>query len=272
MEPGEVSHGPRRCGRMAAWTTAWLRGRCTRGAAVDAIVGADALHTVIGWPGSEGGLSLADFLAELGEAGVLGLRYAPAAPGDVSALPGPPAFNARAVALHGACLTVGGPSLGLVGEEERHGPAGDSVLTVTWQAAPVPARPLPPVDLRSARRRLAEEVSAGLDRLYRLDVVKGRPEAGQLAGRWDTEVPAADLPPDSPAAAGDLLDRATRIQQVVTLARADDGGAVSSREAAQRHRTLSELDRAVRHVAADAWNCGLVDLGAPPRAGSVRVP
>lgn len=268
MDPDPGVDAATRNGRLAAWATAWLRGRCSREQAVDGIVGPDSLHLVTGWPGAESAVPVGELLTRLEAAQVRGLRYLTAAAGDASDLPGPSDFNARAVAAGGACVTAGGPALGLVGRPERHGPIDDAVCSVTWQVLDVEPRPLPPVDLREARRRFVEEVQAGLDQLHRLDVVRPRPDADSLLAQWRAGTPAVALPAASPPEAANLLDRATHVRQVVLLAQSDDGGAVSGWEAEQRRQTLRHLERAVRHVAADAWNCGLLGLAGPAGQGA----
>ena len=71
-------------------------------------------------------MNLAYALARLRALGVTGLRLVLPRPGDAAGLPGPPAFNERAVGRGEAVLTVGGPPLGLL--DETRG---------TWSVHPV---------------------------------------------------------------------------------------------------------------------------------------
>lgn len=253
--------------RLAAWGTAWLRRRCDLATALDAVVGDDAVHTVVDVPGEPQPLPLGPALEAFQRLGVTGLRYLPAAPGDASALPGPAEFNARAVAAGGGVVTLGAVALGLLPDVERHGPADDTVWSVRWLVQPVGDRLLPPVDLRNARRRLAEELHACLEHLQRLDVTRDSGEATALARGWSRESRGCRLPPGSPPEAADLLLRATHLREAVALGLRDDGGAVSGWEAQQRRQALASLDGALRQVAADAWNAGLApDADAAPVA------
>lgn len=264
----DVGTGGRQA-RLAAWSTALRQGRCVLGAALDAVVGADAVHEVDGLPGEHHPVPLGRFLDRLPQLGVTALRYLPAAAGDVSALPGPAEFNARAVAVGGAVVCLDGAGFGLLPLLEVHGPPDDRVCSVRWVVEAVQPRLLPPVDLRQARRLLADAVSASLDQLHRLDVARHRPEADDLSAGWTRTPPSASLPPGCPVEAAELLDRAAHLHDVVALGLTEDGGAVSGWESDQRRQALVTLDRTLRHVLADAWNSGLQPVRAPA-PGSVE--
>lgn len=249
--------GAPRAARLSAWSTAVLQGRCDEVAAAAAIVGADVAHEVTGLPGRPQPTPLPGLLELLGGLGVTAVRYAPAAAGDVSALPGPAAFNSHALASGGAGLALGPQRFGLVAQVQHHGRPDDHVTSVTWDCSEVSDRVLGPVDLRDASRRLTEALHQALEALDRLDVSRSRPEALDLSRGWSGTAPSTSLPPGAHPLASTLLDHSTRLRQVVALALQDEGAAVTGRESGQRRDVLRDLDRVLLHIAADAWNHGL---------------
>ncbi|MEO8329795.1 MAG: hypothetical protein ABI586_07325, partial [Candidatus Nanopelagicales bacterium] len=104
-------------------------------------------------------------------------------------------------------------------------------------------------------------IHSALQELERLDVPRWHDDVAELLRSWRngyTEV----LPPGLPDRAGRLLDRAERLGELLELAEANDGGAVTATEAAARQVCLLPLARAVRLAAATAWNCGLSPAAA----------
>lgn len=217
-------------------------------------------------PGEVGSLSLAWGFATLRRLGVTGLVFVPACSGDVSGLPGPPEFNARAVAGGGAVVSADGEPLGLVPDVTSHGPVDDSVVTVDWRRHPV-ARfgSLPSGTVAEAERLLIETVQATLSELELLDVARWRDEVADLLAGWRRIAADERLPAGIPERAAQLIDRCARIEELVALARTDDGAAITSGEALLRRESLRPLSAAVRQASAVAWNSGLLPAPAKPR-------
>jgi hypothetical protein len=250
-----------RTARFAAWLTALLNRRCSAADAVDAIVGEDAFHDVAQLPGMTEPIPLAPALEAISGLDLKGVRFASAAPGRIGALPGPAAFNQAAVAAGGAAVAVSGAALGWLPSVTRHGPDGDAVTSVTWVTHPVSPRVWAPVDLSSTARLLVSAFQEALDELHRLDVARERPGVRELLRARTAAAPRHGLPPGHPPAASDLMDRAVQLQQVVALAREDDGGAVTGVERKRRADVLHVLELHLEEALTAAWNAGL-----PPAA------
>ena len=247
-----------RTARLAAWATALLLGRISPADAVEGIVGDDVFHDVAYLPGRADPIPLAEALAVIGELGTGGVRFAPAAPGRIAELPGPSFFNQAAVAAGGAAVAVSGPALGWLPTMTRHGPDGDTVTSVTWHTYEVAVRAWAPANLSSAARLLVSAFQDAIDELQRLDVARPRPGVRELVRSQRTPAPSHVLPPGHPPNASDLLDRAVQLQQVVALAREDDGGAVTGAERERRADVLHVLDGQLQEAGAAAWNAGLL--------------
>ncbi|MDH4160449.1 MAG: hypothetical protein OEV62_09340 [Actinomycetota bacterium] len=255
-----------RTARFAAWVTALLAGRISPGAAVDGVVGEDAFHEVAHLPGRPEPLPLAEALEVITTLGATGVRYAPAAPGRVGALPGPSSFNRSAVAAGGAAVSLAGPPLGWLPTLTRHGPAGDAVTSVTWQTYAVSSHLWAPTHLGSAARLLVAAFQEALDELHRLDVARARPGVRELVSARRSAAASHVLPPGHPPSAADLLDRTVQLQQVVALAQEDDGGTVTGAERGRRAEVLRALEVQLEEAGAAAWNAGL-PAPDPPRRG-----
>ncbi len=253
-----------RCARLAAWGTAVLRGRVAIDHALDAVLGEDEAVEFVALPGTDGPVSFTSAIGEFRRLAITGLVYAAALPGDVMGLPGPPIFNAAAVASGGAVLAADGLPLGFLATVQQHGPEGDAVSTVEWQSHEV-ARfaPAPTLSLSEAERQLLETLNESVTELGRLDVERWREEATDLAVGWH-EGAQDVLPPGLPERAQRLIGRSERMAQVLALAIDDDGGAVSSSEAVQRRQTLTTLQRHVQQAAVTAWNSGLSPAASVP--------
>ena len=257
--------------RLAWWGTAWLRGRVVADQVLDAVLGGDVRHTVSGLerltaagrsgagrlPDAPAGVTtgLVEGLATLRAAGADALAAVYPAAGDPAGLAGPARFNVESLAAGEAVLAVGA-QIGLV--PERTGPV------VVWHAHPANRRR--PPDLGEADRALRGALVSAATALGRLDVPGWRPEvadrlrrpgpraarqagSGPPAGSRERVAPA---PPGVPPRCVSLADRALRMLDVVTLALAENGGALTGREAAERRHALVALERAARHALAAA--------------------
>ena len=224
-------------GRLAAWGSAALNGSVSPDDAADEICGShDPGHRVLGLPDEPTAVNLPYALARLRALGAIGLRLVLPRPGDAAGLPGPPAFNERAVARGEAVLTVGGIPLGLLDETRS-----------TWTSHPVALDRRTPVTLTDAGRALTAMTRDSVEVLTRLDVARWEPAAADvLAARSRSMRPALPLSVDPMAHM--VLEHALRITAIVELARAGDGAAVSAGEMAARARVLTELDTAARRA------------------------
>ena len=223
---------------LALWTSACLQGAVGPDDAAVAIRGEDPHHLVLGWPEHPEPLDLGHLPAAMSGLREPSVRVALPAPGDPLGLAGPPAFNAEALDAGEAVVVVGlGAAYGLVPREDAR--------TVLWHCHPVEVPQL--LDPREASRTLRQVLLTATAELVRLDVASWRPEIPDLmlnlAGR-----PGLPLPPGTPNAAVETLERAVLCTDIVELARGDEGGAVSSHEMAARAGCLTDLDAAARRA------------------------
>jgi hypothetical protein len=117
--------------------------------------------------------------------------------------------------------------------------------TVLWNAAPVEVPPL--LDPGEEGRALRQVLLAATAELARLDVASWQPEIPDLMLNL-AHRPGLPLPPGTPASAVETLERGVLCREIVDLARADDGGAISTHEIAARTRCLTDLDLAARRA------------------------
>lgn len=218
--------------RLAWWGTAWLRGQIGPDDLVDAVIGDDVTHVVVGG----GGAGLVSAVADLRAAGATALGAAFPAEGDLVGLGGPAAFNDAALEVGEAVVAVDA-DLGLV--PSRVGP------TIEWTLLPARRRQLP--DVGEADRALRTVLLESADQLARLDVARWRPEiADELMNLRHRS--ALDAPPGVPPRCVDLAARGLQALAIADLALEDDGGALSVHEITLRRGALAPLARAGRRA------------------------
>src|SRR4051812_19187885 len=83
-------------GRVAVWATAWLTGRASYDAALDALLG-DTAHRVVGLPGTDDAVPLGWALTALRGLGEQRLRLVLPVPGDTRGVPAVPSLVAQAL-------------------------------------------------------------------------------------------------------------------------------------------------------------------------------
>lgn len=218
-------------GRLAWWATAWLRGHLGPDDLLDAVMGDDVAHVVLG-PDD----GLVTTLASLRADGATAFGAAFPVEGDLVGLGGPRELNAAALEAGEAVVAVGAESA-LV--PTRVGP------TVEWTLLPSRRRQLP--DVGEADRELRRVLLESAEQLAALDVARWRPEVADrlMDLRHRPDVPH---PPGVPTRCVDLAARGLQALGIVDLALEDDGGAVSSSEIARRREALAPLARAGRRA------------------------
>jgi hypothetical protein len=221
--------------RLVAWGNAALRGAASLDDVTDAVAQGGLAHRVAGMPGEAEPVGLALALGRLRAAGITGLRLALPVPGDPAGLPGPAAFNERAVEAGEAVLTVGSTSLALL-------PDGRAA----WQAYDVRPAPVTVPSVAEAEQALRHELRESTEELLRLDLARWHPEVADLFGDLNGRPVDPALPAAYPARAHRLLHLAQRVGAIVTLAEDTDGAAVTSGEIALRSTVLTRLQTAVR--------------------------
>lgn len=227
-----------RSASLALWVNACLRGAVGPDDAAAAVRGEDPQHLVVDWPGHPEPLALLHLPAAVSGLREPALRLALPAPGDPLGLAGPPSFNALALEAGEAVLVVGlGSAYGLVPEVDAR--------TVLWHCHPVEVPRL--VDPGEAGRGLRQALLTATAELARLDVARWQPEIPDLMLDLERR-PGLALPPGTPPHAVETLERAVLCSEIVALARADHGGAVTSHEMAARASCLTDLDAAARRA------------------------
>jgi hypothetical protein len=235
-------------GRVAVWATAWLTGRTSYDAALDAVTG-DTAHRVVGMPGSDGAVPLGWALSALRGLGERRLRLVLPVPGDTRGVPPVPALVAAALESGQAAV---GDRLALVPDE-----LGPEV--VSWTAFDLTGTPpVPPPaegNLRAVSGELDLAVGDAARTLVSLDLARWNPEVPALLAGLAETVRVPGLPADHDPLALSVLGRAQRLARVLDLAMADaPGAAVNHAQAAARDDALRPLATAVRHATVAAWN------------------
>jgi hypothetical protein len=223
---------------LALWLNAFLRGSVGPDDLGVGVREDDPHHLVVDWPEESVPLDLTGFAAIVGQLGDARVNLALPAPGDLLGLGGPPAFNAEVVDAGEAVVITGRTvSLGVVPELDAR--------TVLWRTHP--AAPVQLLDPGEASRTLRQVLLEATAELVRLDVAQWQPEIPDLLLNLQHR-PALNLPPGTPPAALESLERAVLCSDIVDLARADHGGAVTAFEISERARCLTDLDRAARRA------------------------
>jgi hypothetical protein len=218
---------------LATWLDAAFAGQVGPDALAEAVRGDAPRHLVSGL--AEGRVFELDELPSVLHGPV---SLALPAPGDPLGLGGPQAFNLAALDA-GQALVVG--TVGLVPVEDAR--------TVVWQAHP--ADRVPWVDERETAVELRAALVTVTQRLVDLDVASWNPAIPDLLKNQHHRA-RLPLPPGYDARRTETLERALLCLEIVALARADDGGAVSSYEMGERWAALGDLDRAARRAVVGA--------------------
>jgi hypothetical protein len=255
-----VGGGPPRSALLTAWGNAWLAAEAGLPELVERVSVMDDDHAVAGlWVDD---LPLEQAMGRLRADGVVRLRLVLPAPGDVLGLPGPGPFTSAALAASEAVLALreDGTGTGLVPVVRAHGSAFDgTVTTVLWTAydvrVPVPD---PGPYLHDAEHDLRRGVLECVELLRELDVARWRPEVAgalqDLRSQARRGLDDDELPGSYPARARQLLVQARQLGAVLSLATVDAGGAVDTRETAERERALRGLEHLVRRARVAAYN------------------
>ncbi len=214
---------------LATWLDAVRAGLAGPDDLAAAVRGDDPRHLVTGLPGSDV-LELHQLPATL--AGPISLALP--APGDPVGLGGPPAFNLAALEA-GEAVVVG--SVGLVPEEDAR--------TILWRAHH--AGPVPWVDERESASELRVGLADVTRRLVDLDVAAWQPDIPDLLLNLRHRAPLP-FPPGYDARRAETGERAVLCLDILALARAGEGGAVSSYEMDRRREALGDLDRVARRA------------------------
>ena len=223
--------------RLAWWGTAWLRGHVVADHLIDAVVDQDAVHLVAFAGDTE---ALVTGLGRLRAAGADALGAALPAEGDPVGLGGPAAFNAAALEAGEAVVTL--DAAGFV----RDGLVPTRVgAAVTWSVMDAERRQLP--DVGEADRALRSALPEAADALAALDVARWRPEVADQLMNLRHRPPTA-APPGVPPRCVDLAGRGLQALEIVALALADDGGALTVLEVEARRAALVPLGRAGRRA------------------------
>lgn len=226
--------------RLAWWGTAWLRGEVVADLMLDAVIDADATHTVagldaLGLGGEDAAQTLIGGLGRLRAEGAGAIGTAYPVEGDAVGLGGPAPFNHAALEAREAVVTDAG--VGLV--PVRVG------AVLTWQAYAAQRRQLP--DVGEADRGLRTALVQTAQALADLDVARWRPDVADRLMNLRHRAPLA-APPSVPTRCVDLAERALQATEIVELALADDGGAVTAAEIRTRQDALVPLARAARRA------------------------
>ena len=239
--------------RLALWGSAFLARETDLPSVLRAVQRDDETHTVSGVTSAG---DLAELLPDLAASGATALRVVLPAPGDPFGLAGPADFTVEATDAGEAVLVEGGPvPLGLVPHVTEFGSVLEPGAIVDWRVSQVqPPRPLAE-SLGDADRSLREATRSATEALAGLDVSRWREDAAErISGVRDGRLPADAVPHRFDARAARVLTSAARVRAIAALALEDDGAAVTGWEAAERARSLREVDAVARRSLAIAAN------------------
>jgi hypothetical protein len=251
---------PPRSALLAAWANAWLSGDASLSELAARVGVMDDQQSVSGlWVDD---LSVEQAVGRLRAEGITRFRLVLPAPGDVLGLPGPGPFTSAALLASEGVLALRpeGSGTGLVPAVTAHGSSFDgTVTTVLWSAYDVSVPgPDPGPFLHEAEHDLRRGLVECVDVLRDLDVARWRPElAGalqDLRARARHGIDDDELPSSYPPRARLLLVQARQLAEVLSLATADSGGAVDTRETTERERALRGLEQLVRRARVAAYN------------------
>jgi hypothetical protein len=214
---------------LATWLDAVRTGQAGPDDLADAVRGDDPRHLVVGLPERD-----AVELHELPAALAGPISLAMPAPGDPIGLGGPASFNFAAIDAGEAVLAG---NLGLVPQVDAR--------TVLWQA--FPAERAPWVDERETASELRVVLLDVTRRLVELDVAAWQPDIPDLLLNLRHRAPLP-LPPGFDARRVETVERAVLCLDIIELARAEDGGAVTAYEMERRAAALNDLGRAARRA------------------------
>ena len=235
--------------RLAAWATMWFAGRCDLRELTDRVRGDDEPHELVDAPSLDSFIEVLPFWHKAGAHAVVAAL--PRA-GDPHGLSGPVRLTESAVAAGEAVIAVGAP-YALVPRVTPFGPPGDQGHFVGWvwhDAHPPPAG----ASIAQADRELNEALLAASRVLADLDVPSWRPEVARLLDDVRSGRASAPLPHGYSQEAQALAARSARLWTIAEFALADDGGAVTVRDASTRRDALIHLERAARHALVAACN------------------
>ena len=196
---------------LATWLDAARAGRVSPDDFADAVRGDDPRHLVTGR-----------------------VSLALPAPGDLVGLGGPASFNTAATDA-GEAVVAG--AFGLV-------PVVDA-RTVVWRAHP--ADPARWVDERETAAELKLALADVTRRLVDLDVAAWQPDIPDLLLNLRHRAPLP-LPPGYDARRVETVERAVLCLDILDLAGAGEGGAVTAYEMQHRRAALDDLARATRRA------------------------
>lgn len=237
---------------LVAWGNAWTAGHCGIDEVVDALEREHGPQVVTGLPGRTDDMPLRHALGELRATGLTAFRLALPVPGDPLGLTGPATFNEAAVDAGEATLVdLPDAPVGLVpGTDDR----GSSYAGTRWTAYEL-ARTAPQTPtLAEAEQALALTLRSTADLLLELDVAASGPAAEAALAGLCREGTGTALAPGYPPRAHRVAAQAARLAAISRVGLADDGGAITSREADARRSALRDLERAVRRARVAAHN------------------
>lgn len=227
-----------RSASLSLWLRACLRGEVGADDFASAVRDGDPQHLVVGWPDRPEAVPLLELPGLVRRLEDPAISVALPIPGDPLGLAGPAAFNADAVEAAEAVVLAGrSGSVGLIPEMDAR--------TVLWQASYAEAALV--LDPGEAARTLRQTLLHATAELVRLDVASWQPEIPDLLLNLSHR-PDLPLPPGVDPIAVETLERSTLCLEIIDLARADDGGAITTHEVAARSRCLTELDLAARRA------------------------
>lgn len=259
---------PLRAALLAAWGTAFLCEAEPLDRVVAMVEGTDEPHLVVSDPFQPPD-DLAEGLTDLRRRGLVGLRLALPAPGDLLGLTGPPAMNRAALAAGEAvvgcaapgAVPPGGSVPALVPDVKVFGTPGDQGHCVTWRETPAsPAWPDVPT-LGQADRELKEALREAAEAISRVRTVPGRRDRREAASRARSGSALIRLPDLAGARAQGVADQALQALSIVAAAQDDDQAALTSFGVQTRGSALAAVERAARRALVAATGACLAPVG-----------